>query len=125
MASASSTASKLVQYIVVRRDLLGKAGWSTGALIAQACHSSTAALHLFREHPHTIEYYGDIDRMHKVVLEIESESSLKELSVKLDENQIEYKLWIEQPENIPTSLACRPYPQNIVKPVFSGLKLFK
>ncbi|KAI6657413.1 Peptidyl-tRNA hydrolase [Oopsacas minuta] len=125
MASVSLSTSKLVQYIVVRRDLLGTAGWSLGALIAQACHASTAALYLYHDHTHTQEYYSDLDRMHKVILEVSNESALKELSVKLTANEIEFKLWVEQPENYPTSLATRPYPQNLIKPMFTALKLFK
>ena len=125
MASASLSASNLVQYIVVRRDLLDKPGWSLGALIAQACHASTAALYMYREHPHTLEYYTDLDRMHKVVLEVGSEIALNELSDKLTLKGVEFKLWTEQPENFPTSLASRPYPQTEIKPIFSGLKLFK
>ena len=125
MASAGLSASKLVQYIVVRRDLLDKTGWSLGALIAQGCHASTAALYLHREHPHTLEYYSDIDRMHKVVLEVSSEIALRELSDKLSVHGVEFKLWIEQPENYATSLATRPYPQSEIKPMFYGLKLFK
>lgn len=37
----------IVQYIVVRRDL----NWPLGALMAQACHASTAATHLHYQHP--------------------------------------------------------------------------
>jgi hypothetical protein len=41
--------------------------WPLGALIAQACHASCAALHtVFRDDIDTQEYLGDIDRMHKV-----------------------------------------------------------
>lgn len=125
MAAVSVGTVKLVQYIVVRRDLLDRADWSLGALITQACHASSAALFLFRECPQTQEYYGDLDRMHKVVLQVTNEVALTELSQKLTMNEIEFKLWIEQPENYPTSLATRPYPQNVIKPIFSGLKLFK
>ena len=125
MASVSVSTAKLVQYVVVRRDLLERTEWSLGALIAQACHASSAALYLYRERTHTQEYYSDLDRMHKVVLQVSNEIALSELSEKLTANEIEFKLWIEQPENYPTSLATRPYPQNVIKPMFSGLKLFK
>ena len=39
----------LVQYVVVRGDLLRKLGWPVGAVIAQACHACTAATHAFRD----------------------------------------------------------------------------
>jgi peptidyl-tRNA hydrolase len=58
----------LVQYIAIRGDLVDK--WPLGALIAQACHASCAALHVFRDDIDTQEYLGDIDRMHKVVLRV-------------------------------------------------------
>jgi hypothetical protein len=37
----------LVQYVVVRGDLLAKQAWPLGAVLAQACHAATAAIHLF------------------------------------------------------------------------------
>jgi hypothetical protein len=39
-------------------------------LIAQAAHASTAVTHLFYEDPNTKAYLADLDRMHKVVLEV-------------------------------------------------------
>ena len=39
--------STIVQYILVRGDLLLTEGWPLGAVIAQACHAATAAIHLF------------------------------------------------------------------------------
>lgn len=57
----------IVQYIVVRKDL----AWPAGALIAQACHASTAAVHRFYEHSDTKEYLGDLPNMHKIVLQVQ------------------------------------------------------
>jgi len=39
--------SSIVQYILVRGDLLLKEGWPVGAVMAQACHAATAAIHLY------------------------------------------------------------------------------
>ena len=36
----------IVQYILVRGDLLLREGWPVGAVLAQACHAATAAIHL-------------------------------------------------------------------------------
>lgn len=58
----------LVQYIAIRGDLVDK--WPLGAVIAQACHASSAALHVFRDDVSTQEYLSDINRMHKVVLRV-------------------------------------------------------
>ena len=37
----------IVQYILVRGDLLLREGWPVGAVLAQACHAATAAIHLY------------------------------------------------------------------------------
>ena len=37
----------IVQYILIRGDLLLKEAWPVGAVLAQACHAATAAIHLF------------------------------------------------------------------------------
>ena len=73
MSSENQTASSndikqkvdfLVQYIVLRKDL----NWPLGALIAQTCHASTAAMHLFSNDELTQSYFNNLDNMHKVVL---------------------------------------------------------
>lgn len=60
----------IVQYVLLRNDLLKDLGWSIGALVAQACHASTAVLHLNKDDEITIQYLNDMDNMHKVVLEV-------------------------------------------------------
>jgi len=60
----------LVQYVVVRSDLLHVLKWPFGAVITQACHASSAVLHRFYTDPNTQAYLSDIDRMHKVVLQV-------------------------------------------------------
>ncbi|XP_045496411.1 putative peptidyl-tRNA hydrolase PTRHD1 [Colias croceus] len=117
--------SSTVQYILLRSDLLKDLGWSIGALVAQACHASTAVLHVYRDDENTINYLGDLDNMHKVVLEVPNEESLKKIAEKLKENSIDHKLWIEQPENIPTCLALKPYPKEEVKKYVGKFKLYK
>jgi hypothetical protein len=61
-----ASASPLVQYIVVRKDL----AWPAGALIAQACHAATSVMHMFYDHSDTKEYLADLDNMHKIVLQV-------------------------------------------------------
>ena len=63
-------AAFMVQYVVVRRDLLTTLKWPVGAVIAQACHASSAVIHLFYGDPNTQQYLKDLDHMHKVVLEV-------------------------------------------------------
>eukprot|EP00112_Aurelia_sp_Birch-Aquarium-sp1_P000842 Seg1080.5 transcript_id=Seg1080.5/GoldUCD/mRNA.D3Y31 product="putative peptidyl-tRNA hydrolase PTRHD1" protein_id=Seg1080.5/GoldUCD/D3Y31 len=118
-------ASRLVQYVVVRRDLLDSLSWPTGAVIAQACHACTAAIHLFYSEDSTKEYLSDLDSMHKVVLEAKDKESLMSLSKKLLENDVDYKLWIEQPEDFPTCIATKPYPKDEIQKFFKKFKLYK
>ena len=115
----------LVQYVVIRKDLWTAEGWPLGSVVAQACHASTAAMYLFRDDPQTIEYQADVDHMHKVVLEVKDQAALRALSVKLDEAQILHKLWIEQPENVATSLASKPDVKSQLAPHFKKLALAK
>ncbi|KAK3578948.1 hypothetical protein CHS0354_035587 [Potamilus streckersoni] len=118
-------ASSLVQYIVVRRDLVQVLKWPTGALIAQAAHACTAVMHLFYSDQNTQEYLRDLDRMHKVILEAKDEESLKRLSENLTQEGIDHKLWIEQPENIPTCVATKPYKKEDIQKYFKEFKLFR
>lgn len=60
----------IVQYVLLRSDLLKDLGWSIGSLVAQACHASSAVLHLFKDDECTVQYLNDLDNMHKVVLEV-------------------------------------------------------
>ncbi|XP_031548848.1 putative peptidyl-tRNA hydrolase PTRHD1 [Actinia tenebrosa] len=118
-------ASKLVQYVVVRGDLLRSMSWPTGAVIAQACHACSAVIWLFKDDPNTIEYAKDIDHMHKVVLEAKDEEQLNNISMALTADNIDHKLWIEQPENYVTCLATKPYTKDQIQKYFKKLKLFK
>ncbi|KAG7251955.1 hypothetical protein CRUP_033258, partial [Coryphaenoides rupestris] len=71
MAGAGSEAARqLVQYVVVRSDLLQPLGWPLGAVITQACHAATAAIHLHYDDSDTQEYLAQLDAMHKVVLQV-------------------------------------------------------
>lgn len=118
-------ANGIVQYIVLRSDLIKELGWPTGALVAQACHAVTAVTHMFYDDEDTQKYLSDVDNMHKVVLDAINEDSLLQLKDKLLENNVKHKLWIEQPENISTCLVVKPYPKEDVQKYFKKFKLFK
>lgn len=111
----------IVQYIALRSDLK----WPKGALIAQSCHATAAVIHLYYNDKQTIDYLKNIDSMHKIVLGINSESDLTELSRSLEKNDIKFKLWIEQPENVPTCLATKPYSKSLVEHFFKNFKLLR
>eukprot|EP00127_Corallochytrium_limacisporum_P002205 Clim_evm99s108 gene=Clim_evmTU99s108 len=124
----SSGAVQLVQYVVVRKDLIaGELKWPVGALLAQACHATTAALAKYREHPETEAYIApdNLAHMRKIVLSIESEENLKKLVNKLQQNSVDHYCWLEEPEKISTALATRPYHKPEVESFFKGLKLFR
>lgn len=55
----------------MRSDLIKTLKWPLGAVIAQGCHAATAVCHLFRDDVFTQKYLEDLDRMFKVVLEVQ------------------------------------------------------
>ena len=63
---------KLVQYVAIRRDLSSSLSWPAGAVIAQACHACTAVIVSYIDDPNTCEYTKELDRMHKVVVEVQN-----------------------------------------------------
>lgn len=63
-------AGVIVQYIVLRSDLIDKLSWPLGAVITQACHASSAIIHLTRDDQICQQYVADLDNMHKVVLKV-------------------------------------------------------
>ncbi|EHB05969.1 hypothetical protein GW7_04031 [Heterocephalus glaber] len=126
MAACGAEPQILVQYLVLRKDL-SKApfSWPVGALVAQACHTATAALHLHRDHSHTAAYLQELGHMCKVVLEAPDEPALKELAETLRQKNVDHMLWLEQPENIATCIALRPYPKEEVSQLLRKFRLFK
>ncbi|CAF0757066.1 unnamed protein product [Brachionus calyciflorus] len=111
----------IVQYIAVRSDLK----WPKGALIAQGCHASVAAIHLNYDDNETKSYLNNLDSMHKIVVGVPGLNEINELNEALVKNGIKFKLWNEQPENVPTCLATKPYSKKIVEQFFKNFKLFK
>ncbi|CAB4059991.1 unnamed protein product [Lepeophtheirus salmonis] len=63
-----ATSSLLVQYIIIREDLVRSLAWPLGAVIAQGCHACVAVIHEFYHDEDTVKYLRDIDNMRKVVL---------------------------------------------------------
>ena len=116
----------LVQYILLRRDLKKMKNYNDGAIIAQACHASSAVLFKNINDELTKAYLQDTDRMHKIILSVEGgETEMDEFSRLLKENSIEHYRWVEQPENIPTAIAVKPYYKQDVEQFFSKLKLYR
>ncbi|ESR63431.1 Aminoacyl-tRNA hydrolase [Citrus sinensis] len=124
-ADDNNNGDVLVQYVVLRRDLID--AWPLGSVVTQGCHASVSAIWSHKDDPHTLQYCSpqNINSMHKVTLEVKGETQIVNLSEKLNAGGIAHKLWIEQPENIPTCLATKPYPKSTVSLVFKKLKLCK
>ena len=61
----------------------------------------------------------------QVVLEIKGQAQLRTLAEKLAEVGVAHKLWVEQPEGIPTCLATAPAHKSAVGSHFKKLKLCK
>ena len=118
--------SKILQYVILRKDLVGKkSSFSLGANMAQACHAAGAAIFKTFTSPHTTEFLSSLEDMTVCVLSIESAAELEAIGIVLKQNDIPFHLWIEKPENIPTALATAPMPKDIVFPYVSHLKLLR
>uniref|UniRef100_A0A803XYZ9 peptidyl-tRNA hydrolase n=1 Tax=Meleagris gallopavo TaxID=9103 RepID=A0A803XYZ9_MELGA len=53
------------------------------------------------------------------------EAALTALAQTLQQHSIDHEVWTEQPENIPSCLALRPYPKDQVHPHLKKFKLLK
>ncbi|XP_042039961.1 putative peptidyl-tRNA hydrolase PTRHD1 [Salvia splendens] len=124
-SSAATTQDTVVQYVVLRRDLIDT--WPLGSVVTQGCHASVAAIWTHKDDPDTLSYCSppNLDSMHKVTLEVKGETQLLNLSEKLKAGGVAHKLWIEQPENFATCLATKPCPKSAVSSFFKKLKLCK
>ncbi|XP_015715156.2 putative peptidyl-tRNA hydrolase PTRHD1 [Coturnix japonica] len=122
-AVTTTAAAALVQYVVLRGDLARS--WSLGAVVAQGCHAALAAAHAHWQHPDTRAYLCMGGAMRTVVLEAPDEAALTTLAQTLKEHSIDHEVWTEQPENIPSCLALRPYPKDQVHPHLKKFKLLK
>ncbi|KAG0056489.1 peptidyl-tRNA hydrolase domain-containing protein 1 [Gryganskiella cystojenkinii] len=119
-------ADPLTMFIVIRKDLIKTLGWTTGSVIAQACHASTAVLHKTHELQDTREYLADINNMHKVVLEIKNLPQLEALAASLSGLNVPHVTWREQPENFLTCLSTAPIRRSQeVKDAFKKCSLFR
>lgn len=118
--------NKIVQYILINKEIIDKK-WTLGSIIAQGCHACVAVIAENLEDELVKEYvkFENINDMHKVVLQINDTKELQHLSNILDKNSLKYKLWIEQPENIITALAVKPYHRDFIKDYFKKYTLLK
>lgn len=64
----------LIQYIIVRADLMKVLKWNIGSVITQACHAVAAVNETYKTDDLTSQYLSpqNIDSMHKCVLAVVS-----------------------------------------------------
>lgn len=63
--------------------------------------------------------------MHKVVLEAKDEADLMDIDSRLSQGNIDHVLWREQPENIITAIATKPYVKSAYGMILRHLRLLK
>lgn len=115
----------LVMFIIIRKDLIKGLNWPMGAVITQACHAATAAIHQFRAHPDTQLYLDKLGEMHKVTLETSNLNSLEKVAAKLESKGVGFCKWLEQPENIFTCLATIPVKKSQLGECLKGCQLWR
>uniref|UniRef100_A0A1B0DAT5 peptidyl-tRNA hydrolase n=1 Tax=Phlebotomus papatasi TaxID=29031 RepID=A0A1B0DAT5_PHLPP len=97
----------LVQYIIVRKDVLKDQGLYF--IMSEACLVCSSVHFTFHEDPVTQKYFSDIDNMHKVVLGVDNEAQLLKLANDLKEKDFSFELRTNPEKNIPTCLAIKVY----------------
>ncbi|GJD10811.1 Putative peptidyl-tRNA hydrolase PTRHD1 [Galdieria sulphuraria] len=114
----------LVQYIIVRKDLIADFGWPLGSVIAQGVHAAIAVNWEYRDDPFVQAYCTqESQQMHTVVLETSNEAKLLALAEQLEGAHIKCVVWKEQPENVSTAVAIKPYPKEQVASYLKHLRL--
>lgn len=118
--------NKIIQYILINKEIIDKK-WTLGSIIAQGCHACVAVIAENLEDDLVKEYIKceHLNDMHKIVLQINDTKELQHISSVLDKNSLKYKLWVEQPENIITALAVKPYHRDFIKDYFKKYPLLK
>uniref|UniRef100_A0A7S0A333 peptidyl-tRNA hydrolase n=1 Tax=Pyrodinium bahamense TaxID=73915 RepID=A0A7S0A333_9DINO len=118
---AAPSNDPLAIYVVLRKDL----GWPTGALINQACHACTAAVWEAREDEQAVLYMSEAEgQMVKYTLGVDGEDKLTKVAKKLTDAGVPFRLWIEQPEDVPVCLATWPRRRSELKKPLKGVSRF-
>ncbi|TPX53103.1 hypothetical protein SeMB42_g00995 [Synchytrium endobioticum] len=118
----------LTMWILVRKDLKKSPySWSTGSIIAQAAHASSAVLYTYKHHPSVISYQTHLECMRKVALEVHNKEQLLSLSAELKEHGLLHYVWMEpdKDESIPTCIATIPAHRSEYGGLLSKLSLYR
>eukprot|EP00871_Galdieria_phlegrea_P003925 jgi/Galph1/4533/GphlegSOOS_G3205.1 len=114
----------IVQYVVVRKDLIKELGWPLGSsqVIAQGVHAAVAATWSYHQDQLVQKYcFQEMQQMRTIVLQVPNEFELLNLVKTLENADVKYCLWTEQPEGIPTAVATKEQ----VEAYFKKLSLCK
>lgn len=74
-----SAGMTIIQYIIVRADLMKVLKWNIGAVITQACHAVAAVNEMTKDDELTKQYLApeNINQMHKCVLAVRIKRIMK------------------------------------------------
>ncbi|KHN72421.1 Putative peptidyl-tRNA hydrolase PTRHD1 [Toxocara canis] len=111
-----------VMYLVLRSDLITALKWPLGAVVTQGAHAATACIWSYKDDEDVIEYMKDVNHMRKVTLQVENENELKSIEKVLIDNNIDYRVWVE--DDMPVCIAVKPQPRNVVHKHLRHLRLY-
>jgi peptidyl-tRNA hydrolase len=112
----------LVQYLILTERLTKE--WGMGPAIAQAAHAVSGCLAKYWTDESIQDYIMDLPSMHKVILSVENVADLETLAESLRKGAVDFYAWREQPEDVCSALAIKPYEATFIKPYVKHLKLF-
>jgi len=96
-----------------------------GALINQACHACTAMAWDARGDEQAAAYFSEEEgQMVKYSMGAKVLGDLEKAAEQLDKAGLPYRLWVEQPENIPVCIATWPRRRSEFKKPLKGLSRF-
>ncbi|KAF8407335.1 hypothetical protein HHK36_006462 [Tetracentron sinense] len=122
----SQISDVLVQYVVLRRDLIDS--WPLGSVVTQGCHASVSAIWTHKDDAHTADYCspGNLHSMHKarffhVFLKLCLEASLKAKEEKNSTGLVRSCLFIHSIGNILRCLKTNIYQFSTLFEFFNDL----
>ncbi|KFO78311.1 Putative peptidyl-tRNA hydrolase PTRHD1, partial [Cuculus canorus] len=122
----------LVQYVVLRGDLARPPlAWPLGAGVGPGRHPAPCAPWCWSFDPtDPCPSCAEDSRVgckaaDSISSQAPDEAALRALAETLNQHSIDHALWMEQPENMPTCLALRPYPKDQVHQHLKKFKLLK
>mmetsp|Transcript_17168 Transcript_17168/g.55448 ORF Transcript_17168/g.55448 Transcript_17168/m.55448 type:complete len:110 (-) Transcript_17168:17-346(-) len=108
-------------YVVLRKDL----DWPVGAQVNQACHACAAVAWEARDDPVAAAFFSEAEgQMTQHTLGASDLGQFTKLSDKLCAAGVRFRVWVEQPESVPSSLATWPRRRSEIKRLFNGVNRF-